>query len=264
MYTQCPDCLTVFSLDAGALAQARGAVICGNCEMLFDALDTLAGQLPPEPFRLLEAHVRSEQAPKLELAVYRPQASAAAVAMPAVATTTPVAEPAFTPQFVRDRRAPRRRTRRWPWIVTCLLLALLLAAQVAWAKRAELISSPVIGSWLRQACAAIDCELPLVRDVRQLRVVARDVQAHPSVPGALMISATIRNDAPFAQPFPVVTLTLSDADGHRLAMRRLHPSEYLDDAAAIRAGLAPGASAALLIEVADPGARAVAFEFGFE
>jgi hypothetical protein len=62
----------------------------------------------------------------------------------------------------------------------------------------------------------------------------------------------------------VVSLTLSDAEGHRLAMRRLHSSEYLDDAAALRAGLAPGASAAVLIEVADPGNRAVAFEFGFE
>ncbi|HEV2540026.1 MAG TPA: zinc-ribbon and DUF3426 domain-containing protein [Frateuria sp.] len=262
MYTQCPDCLTVFSLDAGALAQARGGVICGNCEMLFDALETLTGQLPPEPFRLLPAHVRSEQAPKLELAVYRPHANTAAAAAPAM--TAAPAEPAFTPHFVHDRRAPRRRARRWPWIVTCLLLALLLAAQVAWAKRAELVADPTLGAWLRQACAALGCELPLVRDVRQLRVVARDVQAHPSVPGALMVSATIRNDAPFAQPFPVVTLTLSDADGHRLAMRRLRPSEYLDDAAAIRAGLAPGASAALLIEVADPGARAVAFEFGFE
>ena len=262
MYAQCPDCRTVFSLDAGALAPARGAVICGNCETLFDALETLADQLPPEPFQTLPGHVRSEQAPKLELAVYRPRADTpAAVAAPATVVS---AEPAFTPHFVRDRRAPRRRERRWPWILTCVLLTLLLAAQVAWAKRAELIANPSIGAWLRQACAALGCELPLVRDVRQLRVVARDVQAHPSAPGALMISATIRNDAPFVQPFPVVTLTLSDADGHRLAMRRLRPSEYLDDAAAIRAGLAPGASAALLIEVADPGARAVAFEFGFE
>jgi hypothetical protein len=62
----------------------------------------------------------------------------------------------------------------------------------------------------------------------------------------------------------VVSLTLIDADGHRVAMRRLHPAEYLDDSAAIRAGLAAGASAALLFEVADPGTRAVAFEFGFE
>ncbi|HET6804106.1 MAG TPA: zinc-ribbon and DUF3426 domain-containing protein [Frateuria sp.] len=257
MYTQCPDCRTVFSLDAGVLAHARGAVICGNCETLFDALDTLADQLPPEPFRLLPGNARSEEAPRLEVAVYRPREDVP-VAEPAPAV------PAFTPRFVHERRAARKRPRRWPWVLTCALLALLLAAQVAWAKRGALIADPAIGSWLRQACATLGCRLPLVRDVRHLHLVARDVQAHPSVPGALMISATVRNDAPFAQPYPVVSLTLSDADGHRLAMRRLHPSEYLDDAAALRAGLAPGASAAVLIEVADPGKRAVAFEFGFE
>lgn len=258
MYAQCPDCRTVFSLDASVLAHARGAVICGNCETLFDALETLADQLPPEPFRLLSENARSEEAPKLELAVYRPREDVPAVAEP------PSTLPAFTPQFVRDRRAPRQRPRRWPWVATCSLLALLLAAQLAWAKRDRLIADPTVGGWLRQVCAPPGCRLPLVRDVRRLHLVARDVQAHPSVAGALMISATVRNDAPFAQPYPVVSLSLSDAEGHRVAMRRLHPSEYLDDDEALRAGLAPGASAALLIEVADPGSRAVAFEFGFE
>lgn len=257
MYTQCPDCQTVFSLDAGVLAQARGAVICGHCETLFDALETLADQLPPEPFRVLTGNARSEQAPKLELAVYRPRAE-----VPPVVDTP--AEPAITPRFVQERRAPRPRTRRWPWVLTCALLSVLLAGQLAWAKRDALIADPSAGRWLREACASLGCELPLVRDVHQLHLVARDVQAHPSVPGALMISATVRNDAPFAQPYPVVTLILSDADGRRVAMRRLRPSEYLGDGAAARAGLAPGASAALLFEVADPGTRAIGFEFGFE
>ncbi|MCX7514476.1 zinc-ribbon and DUF3426 domain-containing protein [Frateuria sp. STR12] len=258
MYAQCPDCRTVFSLDASALAQARGGVICGNCETLFDALDTLADQLPPEPFRLLAENRRSEEAPRLELAIYRPREDVPVAAEP------PPAAPAFTPRFAHERRAPRQRARRWPWVLTCALLTLLLAAQVAWAKRDLLVADPAIGTWLRQACASLGCKLPLVRDVHRLHLVARDVQAHPSVPGALMISATVRNDAPFAQPYPVVTMILSDADGHRVAMRRLHPTDYLDDNAALRAGLAPGASAALLIEVADPGTRAVAFEFGFE
>ncbi|MGN6654141.1 MAG: DUF3426 domain-containing protein, partial [Rhodanobacter sp.] len=81
---------------------------------------------------------------------------------------------------------------------------------------------------------------------------------------ALMISASVRNDARFAQPYPVVTVTLSDAQGQRLAMRRLQPAEYLDDPATLRQGLAPGAVAVLLLEVKDPGDKAVAFEFGFE
>lgn len=254
MYAQCPACLTVFSLDALALAQARGEVGCATCGERFDALATLTDQLPPEPFRQLPSHAPAAPPPTLELAVYRPREE----------TPAPVEAPAFTPRFVHERRAPRRRERRWPWVLVCALLALSLGAQLAWAKREVLVADPTVGAWLRQTCASLGCELPLVRDVRRLHLVARDVQAHPSVPGALMISATLRNDAPFAQPYPVVRLVLSDADGHRVAMRRLHPAEYLDDAAAIRAGLAPGASAALVFEVADPGTRAVAFEFGFE
>ena len=59
-------------------------------------------------------------------------------------------------------------------------------------------------------------------------------------------------------------LTLSDAQGRRVAMRRLQPAEYLDDTQALQRGLAPGSRTALLFEVEDPGTRAVAFAFDFE
>jgi hypothetical protein len=103
-----------------------------------------------------------------------------------------------------------------------------------------------------------------VRGVDKLRLLARDVQTHPTVAGALMISATIRNDAAFTQPWPVVTIRLSDANGKVLAMRRLEPYEYLDDTDQLRHGLAAGASTALIFEVEDPGRQAVAFDLGFE
>jgi hypothetical protein len=97
-----------------------------------------------------------------------------------------------------------------------------------------------------------------------LELLASNVQAHPSVAGALMISASVRNDATFAQPYPILTITLSDAQGRRIGMRRLQPLEYLDDSAILRHGLAPGATAVLLLELEDPGDKAVAFEFNFE
>src|SRR5690606_18392835 len=115
----------------------------------------------------------------------------------------------------------------------CALFALLLGAQLAWAKRDVLIADPTVGGWLRRGCASLGCTLPLVQDVHRLRLLARDVQAHPSVPGALMVSATIHNDAPFAQPYPIVTLVLTDAGGRRVAMRRLRPAEYLGDEAVL-------------------------------
>ena len=47
-------------------------------------------------------------------------------------------------------------------------------------------------------------------------------------------------------------------------MRRFRPSEYVSDPRALARGLAPGAKAPLVFEVADPGKSAVAFEFKFE
>ena len=85
----------------------------------------------------------------------------------------------------------------------------------------------------------------------------------PSVANALIISASVRSDAAFAQAFPDVEILLSDLDENRIAMRRFHPQEYLGDARTIAGGMVPGSTTALVFEVADPGKNAVAFEFKF-
>jgi len=262
MYTQCPECLSVFSLDAHTLAQAHGYVLCGHCRAGFDSLATLTEHLPPEPFRELPTNNPAPEPPRLELVVYRPRA-----AIPAAATqTVPIVleDPLLTvtPRFIRDARKPT--SRRWPWVLACFTLLLILLSQLGWACRDVLIADPTVGPMLSQVCATLNCTLPLVRDVRQLHLLARDVQTHPSVPGALMISATVRNDAAFAQPWPVVSITLYDVNGKRLAMRRLSPSEYLSDNGELQRGLAAAASTALVFEVEDPGQQAVTFELGFE
>ncbi|WP_449426671.1 zinc-ribbon and DUF3426 domain-containing protein [Rhodanobacter umsongensis] len=281
MYTQCPECLSVFSLDVHTLAQAHGHVVCGHCQAWFDSIATLTDQLPPEPFRELPVNEPALEPPCIDLVVYRPRPDPPAVIDSNTAAVETSQEEdfsqlVFAPRFARESsahrpaRSPRPRhlrspgERRWPWVVACTLLALLLAAQLAWAERDPLIRNPTTGDWLRSSCAVLGCPLPLVAAPQQLRLLASNVQAHPSVAGALMISARVRNDAAFAQPYPVLTITLSNAQGQRIAMRRLQPDEYLDDPVILGRGLAPGASAVLLLEVEDPGDKAVAFEFGFE
>ncbi|MEO6800007.1 MAG: zinc-ribbon and DUF3426 domain-containing protein [Rhodanobacter sp.] len=285
MYTQCPECLSVFSLDAHMLAQAHGHVVCGHCDASFDSVATLTDQLPPEPFVELPANEPALVPPCVDLVVYRPQPEAPAVVESDDQSTSGSASPGdfsqlvFAPRFAREPRqkrsrkpvsAPPRRPRsasgerRWPWLLACVLLTSLLLVQLAWAKRDALIRNPVVGHWLRSSCVVLGCKLPLIAAPTRLRLLASNVQAHPSVPDALMISASVRNDATFSQPYPVLTITLLNAQGQRLAMRRLQPDEYLDDGAVLHHGLAPGATAVLLLEVEDPGDKAVAFEFGFE
>ncbi len=284
MYTQCPECLSVFSLEVQTFVQSHGHVICGHCGISFDGILTLTDQLPPEPFVQLQVNEAAAVLPSLDLVVYRPRPAPPAVIE---ATPTPIesnvgddlSQLVFAPRFAREPAARKSRKaeqaarqkrarspgeKNWPWVLACGLLSLLLLAQLAWAERDPLLRDAATGSFLRSTCATLGCALPLVSAPRQLRLLASNVQVHPSVPGALMISASVLNTAPFSQPYPVLTITLTNEQGQRVAMRRLQPGEYLDDNALLRRGLAPGASAVLLLEVQDPGDKAVAFEFSFQ
>ncbi|MEO7431972.1 MAG: zinc-ribbon and DUF3426 domain-containing protein [Dokdonella sp.] len=262
MFTQCPECLTIYKLGGAELAGSHGSVRCGHCTAVFDALRSLVATLPPEPIERLPSHSAQAAPPQLDTPVFRPNP----------AQTSLFAEPherakstgrSSLPAFAAARRRGRApRTSRW--IAACALLLVTLAAEVAWSEQALWINHPQVRGWVERACATVGCRLPLRRDASTLELLSRDIRPHPSVQGALIISATLRNGASFAQPFPVVEIALSDLDEKRVAMRRFQPREYLNDTRAIDGGLAPGASTALVFEVADPGRDAVAFEFKFE
>lgn len=170
-----------------------------------------------------------------------------------------VTEPVYVPP-----RRQRIRRGDWLWPLGCLILALVLAAQIAWAKRAALIRDPATQAWALRACANLDCRLPPIRNIAQLELLSRDIRPDPNTAGALMITATIRNDAAFRQPWPVVVVELTDLDNEVVAMRRFRPADYMPDPARRAAGIAPATTAAVAFEVADPGKRAVSFRFGFE
>lgn len=64
MYTQCPDCDTVFRVTAEVLKQAAGKVRCGGCGMAFNALDYLSEQKPAPRIRDDEAASLPELEPE--------------------------------------------------------------------------------------------------------------------------------------------------------------------------------------------------------
>ena len=64
MYTQCPECDTVFRVTAEVLKQAAGKVRCGGCGMAFNALDYLSEQKPAPKIRDDEAAALPELEPE--------------------------------------------------------------------------------------------------------------------------------------------------------------------------------------------------------
>lgn len=263
MYTQCPGCLSLYALNLDQLIQGRGRACCGSCRTEFDVLASLSDDVPQPPDTMLMRHLPGE------IPVLRGNAGRGKAGQRDLFTAVPPADDAVAavppqPSFAarKERPAARRGASRI-WIFANFLLLLALLAQLAFASRATWLDDARVRPWLDAACERIGCRLPPRRDVAQIALVARDVRPHPSEPGALVISATMLNRAKFGQPYPTLEITLSNLDEQRIAMRRLAPQDYLNDARALARGLPAGATATIDLEVFDPGKQAVAFEFKF-
>lgn len=256
MYTQCPECLTIFRVGAATVAQARGRARCGVCRIEFDMLHALADQLPADPGALIEHHPPGAL-PTLEVPLTRTRLGQRDLF---VDSRERAQSP---PAFVQAKPEPAPRAGSWRWHLASIVLMLGLGAQLAYAYRGPLLQDPNLRPYLDAACARLNCTLPPRRDVERLALVARDVRPHPSVAGALMISATVLNQAEFTQSYPVVEISMSDLEDRKIAMRRFQPQDYVPSLAAIARGMPAKASATMNFEVLDPGKNAVAFEFRF-
>lgn len=171
----------------------------------------------------------------------------------------PIAAPLYVPP--RTRRA---RPGDWLWAAGCVALALALAVQLGWAQRTELVSNPTTQPWALRVCARLACHLPPIHAPDHLVLASRDVRPDPTAAGALAITATIRNDAPFREAWPVIVLRMTDVDDRVVGMRRFRPADYQPDAARRSAGIPAGATVAIAFDVRDPGRRATGFRFDFE
>lgn len=260
MFSQCPRCRTIFMIAPADLAAARGDAVCGHCGSLFNALRSLS-EYPPDPdAKNLDEHEIDLPAPPLRLPVTEPMRFAAE--SPEAERDRPVeTEPSPMPVFAATRGV---RLLNWRWWSIAALLMLTFVLELGWAERTALAQDARFRPALDRICANIGCRLSLRRDLDQLAVISREIRPHPSVPGALVISATVRNEADFAQPFPGVRIRLTNLNESPVASRLFVPADYLVDASEAMRGLAPNAITVLLFEVVDPGRDAVAFDFSFE
>ena len=265
MITTCAACRTAFRVTEEQLDARDGRVRCGRCATIFDARDSLR----PETWESLAESphaatptarpaqtVAPELAPIPLLADATPQATdgtsersvrapedaapAATVAAPARATERPFAKTsADEPLFPSTELRPRRQLF---WGLGSSLLVLLLTSQIAFHDRGEIaLLFPEVRPAIAELCSSLSCSMPLPRRSELMSIESSDLQADPANPSVMVLTATLRNRAEFAQSHPALELTLTDIQDQPLARRVLGVRDYLGRGTSVEAGF-PGNS----------------------
>ncbi|QNR97016.1 DUF3426 domain-containing protein [Stenotrophomonas sp. 169] len=183
------------------------------------------------------------------------------VAMHADATDT-VAAAASPVEPVFLRGTSPLHTPRWQWLIVAALTVVLLL-QVAVADRGRLASDASTRPMISLVCSVLRCSLPTWREPTAFTMLSRDVRPVPGQAGALQVQASVRNDARWAQDWPSLRLSLSDADGRVIGTGVFTPVDYLAADGAAAPPLEPGQSTQISFRVREPAASTVAFNFDF-
>jgi predicted Zn finger-like uncharacterized protein len=284
--TRCPACSTHFRITPAQLKIRSGSVRCGECQFVFNALDSLIEEpivmsapmatvtAPPAP--------TPERVPEVpeELSALQRETHEASIPEPPEATERQAIEPVATePGTERlagaehvsaeaDTTAeaatdaedwsttfpePLPPPRRWPWVIGSVLALAAMGLQAALVFRIELaVLWPQAKPALIALCDIADCEVGLPAKVGMVGIEASDLHPDSEHQGRLALTATLKNRAPFAQQFPHLELTLTDTADQSIARKVLAPTDYLPPATSIANGMQPNADIMVAVGV-DPG-----------
>ena len=265
MQTQCPHCNTRFRVTQTQVDAADGLVRCGVCKQVFNAFEVAAQH--------------EHQAPLFSDESEAPDEHNDAIGLPAAESLVVEGENNEFDLFNEDESSPESVIpddfrdfhagqsngiiSTLLWSVGILLLTATLALEYIWFNRNQFSQIPEIQAALEKVCSQIECKDLNMRDPSKIELVTRNVYSHPNEKDALVINVTMKNNADFAQPYPVMQIDFSNIRGNTVAARRFLPTDYLQiDSDQIRS-LQPNMSTSLSMEIQDPGKEAKTYEFNF-
>lgn len=251
--TLCPHCGTRFKIAREQLEAHHGMVRCGHCQQAFDTRPNFA---PEEIDPQLELPILDEtDAPENQL-----QAELPADEQPSSVPPGPVQAAVVQPLTLADQAAfftqdvdgpfLSRRRRSWYWAISTLLLLLLLLAQAAYLFRVELAARvPGLKPALLAYCRILECSMPLPQQASLMSIESSELQDDPAHKSQIMLIALLRNHAAYAQAFPDLELTLTDAQDNALARRTFTPPDYLSTPEELDVGLSANQELALKLHL---------------
>jgi len=226
LVTSCPQCLTAFRVTDEQLAAKDGQVRCGRCQHIFNAHSRLAktsGANNNQPDPVPAPAIKS---PKLMSDTASPDAK--------------LANP-----------RPKFKLPRWLSALLIGVLVLLAAFQAVYYLRASIAAQwPMLRPHLIAACQPLQCTVSLPQQAELLTIDDSDMLEDGERQGVVHLSATLVNNAPFTQAYPLLEVTLTDAYDKPVLRRAIVPSDYLPAGERIDEGIAPGESLQIRLALA--------------
>lgn len=173
------------------------------------------------------------------------------------------------PHRLRDAVAsfeqqPMSTKKRLLYSFAVVLLVALAGFQLVLFKSTAFANTfPVLQPLLISMCQNLPCRYTGNHNRKLIKIVSRDVRLHPKIKGALLISATVTNQANYTQPYPTILLKFTDLTGATVAQRYFKPTEYLGLLNKPFALMPSKKPVQLNIEILDPGSDAINFQFFF-
>ena len=290
MQTQCPHCDTLFRVTESQVNMADGFVRCSVCKEVFNAFE-VAEQHEYQPSLLKQESSENESSvtesnddtalnnesrddiedlPEIEAVDFN-EASATddsrKDAFDFFDEEVNESLPHVVPEHYKESYASNSSTlaSNLLWGTVILLLTATLFVEYIWFNRDQLNQIPQMQAWKDKLCQHIECKNIAVRNPKKIELIARNVYSHPNEKNALMVNITMKNNADFAQPYPVMQISFSDIRGGNVAARRFSPKEYLP-AEIQQSGqqlLESDTNMTFSMEIQDPGKQAMTYEFDF-
>ncbi|MDM8548345.1 zinc-ribbon and DUF3426 domain-containing protein [Candidatus Venteria ishoeyi] len=211
MYTQCPQCQSIYRIHSEQLSQAEGRVCCQACKRIFNALHQRLEALPQTLSKASGEAVAEDDVHEIEL--------------------LKELEDELDVASVTVQSTGRRSL--FTWSLLALLLSATLVLQYLWFTRPDVIlQEPHIRPWLDKGCLLLDCKLPPTRDVQAFHISKNYMNQHPDKDNAVLLHFIFENTAIFKQAYPSLELRFEDENKQLIGIRRLSPTQYLDTAQA--------------------------------
>ncbi len=265
MYTKCPECSAVFRVTTEQLSMAEGLVRCGICDSLFNGNDYLEEENYPRAISENRGEYQYDNNQDYSDNPLSINTSEERFELDQQNDDDTLTDAERIPTVIRDDFGGNILSKTNSPIqiavftLGAIVLALFFLGQISYWQNIDILPR----TWVNNFCVTIGCGEANQRDLTAIKILNRSIYTHPNEKKALMITTSFVNQANFAQPYPLLEITLLDTHGQIIAMRRFSPNDYLVNKSLVDTLMPIDQPVGARLEVLDPGNKVIAYEFEF-